>query len=114
MIRGLLKVVYLNKIHFKYFVILYLCFCFRALHELQVKEALSNAISNEQKFVVHYVGENAKLGKLTDLCPNLPILLFAYNKGHLTARCSVPEVTVLPDFYEDYLKLKQLKSTPSL
>ncbi|KAF6212343.1 hypothetical protein GE061_012865 [Apolygus lucorum] len=56
-----------------------------------IAEIVDTARTEKQSFLVHYAGEDCKLEKLTRECEDLPVMLFAYNKGHLTGRCCTPE-----------------------
>uniref|UniRef100_A0A146M803 alanine--tRNA ligase n=1 Tax=Lygus hesperus TaxID=30085 RepID=A0A146M803_LYGHE len=54
-------------------------------------DVIETAKTGKQSFLVHYAGEDCKLEKLTKACQDMPVMLFAYNKGHLTGRCCTPQ-----------------------
>ncbi|CAB0004820.1 unnamed protein product, partial [Nesidiocoris tenuis] len=56
-----------------------------------MNDVVADAKNSGLPFLVHYAGENAKLEKLTRTCQDVPVMLFAYNNGHLTARCCTPQ-----------------------
>ncbi|KAK9498486.1 hypothetical protein O3M35_003111 [Rhynocoris fuscipes] len=56
-----------------------------------MQEVIDKAKKDNKQYVLYYWDEDTKLEKLTRMCPDLPIMLFAYNNGHLTIRCTVPE-----------------------
>ncbi|CAB0014840.1 unnamed protein product [Nesidiocoris tenuis] len=58
-----------------------------------MNDVVADAKNSGLPFLVHYAGENAKLEKLTRTCQDVPVMLFAYNNGHLTARCCTPQVS---------------------
>ncbi|XP_073969586.1 alanine--tRNA ligase, mitochondrial isoform X3 [Rhodnius prolixus] len=60
-----------------------------------MEQAITQAKNNKVPFVVHYSDEDSKLEKLTRLCQDLPVMVFAYNNGHFTSRCTVPETCKL-------------------
>lgn len=55
-----------------------------------LKNIISRAEGNNDKFIVAFCGHEVKLEKLTRIGGKLPMLLLAVNKNYLNARCYVP------------------------
>lgn len=75
--------------------------------EIEMKNALDSKVrvtKSNQKYIVHYLRtstmlEHTPLQKATRVCPDLPVLVIAYDDNTVKARCCVPEVNILGVYY---------------